>query len=86
MPIQQTKKQDDLEKRLKILRSQVYGKPNLIFKSSAENLSKISSSSTSDTSYLLQDLLKTFILAGAFLGIQIFIFILLQNNLINLKF
>lgn len=71
MPIHQTKKQDDLEKRLRILRSQVYGKPNLVFKTPSENILQSSQHSTGDLSYLHQDLIKILALASIALGIMI---------------
>lgn len=66
MPIQQTKKQDDLEKRLRILRSQVYGKPNLVFKSSPSPANDIS-----DISHLHKDLMKTLALTSIALAVMI---------------
>ncbi len=104
MPILQSKKQSDLEKRLRLLRQQVYGK---IDKKKVEMRNEnqdnqtispqyptshfshlISNSKTlqSDITYLRQDLLKILILSSSALGIQIILFILSKNHILNLKF
>lgn len=81
MAIQQSYKQSDLEKRLKLLRSQVYGK------SEAKQLSsKTSTPLKSDTVYLYQDLLKIGLFSSAAIGIQIVLFFLIQNHILKLNF
>ena len=83
MPIQQSKKQDDLEKRLKLLRSQVYGKNFSV----SENYSPKSPATISqDTSYLYRDLLKILVLASFAIGFQIILFILVKIHLVSLSF
>ncbi len=99
----QTKKQSDLEKRLKLLRQQVYGKidkENQVISPqfSSENSARLHPTShiphptsnpaafQSDITYLRQDLLKIFILSTSALGIQIILFILSKNHILNLKF
>lgn len=93
MSIQQTKKQSDLEKRLKLLRQQVSGKnefktQNLEFKikdkTNINYQSKISNS-TSDTTYLYQDLTKIALLSSFALGTQIILFFLIKNHILNLN-
>ena len=82
MTIQQAKKQSDLEKRLRILHQQVYGRNSLI-KIEESNSSK---STQPEVRYLYQDLTKIATLASVALGIQIISFILLKNHILNLKF
>ena len=83
MPIQQTKKQDDLERRLKLLRSQVYGKG---FAVSENKTAQSPVAFVQDTSYLYKDLLKILILASFAIGSQIILFVLVKANLISLSF
>lgn len=95
MSIHQTKRQSDLEKRLQILRRQVYGKspdkPDKIRLD--QRISKPESQKsdmpihrTTDLTYLNQDLLKILIFSSLAIGAQIVLFILSQNHIINLKF
>lgn len=95
MAIHQTHKQTDLEKRLKILRQQVYGKSSE--KSVSQYISESEKSDTpthrntdtlisSDITYLRHDLLKISLLTSLVFGIQLIIFYLLQNNLLKLNF
>lgn len=85
MAIHQTKKNSDLEKRLKLLRTQVYGRQTL----RADDL-KISTSSNpfvqSDIVFLRQDLLKISILSGIAILTQGILFYLARNNILNLNF
>lgn len=86
----QTKKQSDLEKRLKLLRTQLSGKytpDKSIYKVSDIKTGVVTSqTSQSDISYLYQDLRKIGILASLALGTQIILLILSKNNLIKLNF
>ncbi len=93
MAIQQTKRQSDLEKRLQLLRRQVYGKnpdrSDEIRKS--ENLSMSISSDPpthrpTDLTYLHQDLLKILIFASFAIGGQAILFFLLKNHILNINF
>ncbi|TSC86327.1 MAG: hypothetical protein G01um10147_939 [Microgenomates group bacterium Gr01-1014_7] len=94
MAIQQTKKQSDLEKRLRLLRQQVYGKDKFRVQSSefrikdeiSTNYKLQTTNFSSDISYLHQDLLKISLLAGSALGLQIILFILSKNHILNLNF
>lgn len=95
MPIQQNKKQSDLEKRLKLLRQQVYGKGTNELeyrdsskpKDSATFNSGVNSSNSKnlDLTYLSHDLMKIFILSTIAIGAQIVLFILTKNRLLNLN-
>lgn len=97
MAIQQTKKQSDLEKRLRLLRQQVYGKDQsstISYQSSDKKqersddrrLTTESYFATSDVSYLYQDLLKILILSSLAIGAQVIIFILSKNHILNINF
>lgn len=95
MPITQTRNQD-LEKRLAHLRSQLYGKKpvsNTQYLVSSNNLEKnINSQNTkyqipnTDISYLHHDLLKILILAGLAFAFQFFLYFAMVRNLIKLPF
>jgi hypothetical protein len=99
MAIQQIKKQSDLEKRLRLLRQQMYGKSpdhSPHFAPSASHLAgeagrptdtpNHSSSVRTDTAYLRQDILKITILATSAIGIQLILFVLSRNHILNLNF
>ena len=94
MAIHQTKKQSDLEKRLRLLRQQVYGKvqPSVVSVQLSEKKEfksedrRLTTESYADMTYLRQDLLKIFILAGSALGLQIILYILSKNHILNLNF
>lgn len=95
MAIQQTKRQSDLEKRLQLLRRQVYGRNSYQLSDKMQNKSddsgpqkgKITESySVSDITYLQQDLLKILIFSSVAIGIQIILFFLLKNHILNLVF
>lgn len=96
MSIQQTKKYSDLEKRLKILKQQVYGKnsEDKYISISVDQKKKTSDIPTrrytdalisSDMSYLYKDLFKITILSTAALGLQFILFFLTRNNILSLK-
>lgn len=97
MAIHETKRQSDLEKRLKLLRRQVYGEnPNRSDKISESEDRKTRFSITSihrntdtlissDLTYLNQDLLKIAVLSAFAIGTQLMLFFLIQNHLLNLK-
>lgn len=96
MPIQQSKKQSDvffqkkensayLEKRLRLLHRQVYGQE---FKTENKNLPNYKlqdASSSKDVTFLYQDLKKIFSLSALAIGIQVVLFILTRNHLLNLN-
>ena len=83
MAIHQTKKQSDLEKRLKLLRQQVYGKTD---KMKLEVPTSNSASIQSDLTYLHQDLFKIVTLSTVAIGAQFILLFLLKNNLLRLNF
>lgn len=111
MAILQTKKQSDLEKRLKILRQQIYGKeiaktrmtqkysdkkePDSVGtegrKTSRSDALTIrysdppsnSESFRSDITYLRGDLAKISLLASVALGIQVLLYFLIKNHILN---
>ncbi len=95
MAIHQTKKQTDLEKRLRLLRQQVYGQntsrsedqtfryPDTLAKSGTP---KSSESFRSDITYLRQDLFKILTLSTLAIGIQLALFFLSENHILNLVF
>ena len=82
MAIHRTYTQSDLEKRLQVIRKQVYGKTPLVSSSSL----KTSPQSNSDITYLRHDLIKISILTSLALGSQIVLFYLVQNNILKLNF
>lgn len=97
MAIQQSKKQSDLEKRLQLLRKQVYGKSNQSSaisyqlsnreqKNSDNKLIATERYSISDLKFLHQDLLKILIFASFAIGGQVILFLLVKNNVLTLKF
>lgn len=86
MAIQQTKRQSDLEKRLQLLRRQVVGGQESKVKSLELRIKdKITTSYTSDFTYLRQDLMKILIFSSIAIGTQIILFIL-QNHILKLNF
>lgn len=79
MPVQRTHQASDIEKRLKILKSQLYGKKS--YQSSAISLqSTINSSSVSDLTFLKHDLIKIATLSALAIGIQLILFFLLKGG------
>lgn len=97
MAIQQTKKQSDLEKRLQLLRRQVYGGnkdqssainyqlPDKKQEGSNDQQPAVEKHLNSDLTYLHQDLLKILIFASLAIGTQIILFILYQSHLLTLS-
>ncbi|QQG43607.1 MAG: hypothetical protein HYW45_01145 [Candidatus Daviesbacteria bacterium] len=89
MPITQTRNQD-LEKRLAFLRSQLYGKksPNQQVSLSAVHQTNRSTDTLThrptDLSFLRQDLLRIFLLAGAAFAFQFGLYFALFKNIIKL--
>jgi hypothetical protein len=92
MAIQLSKKQSDLEKRLKILHNQVYGKSQssaISYQLSDKNKSgdrRLTTESYSDVVFLQKDLLKILILSSLAIGSQIILYFLLQKHIVNLNF
>ena len=96
MAIHQSKNQSDLEKRLKILRQQFYGKGSDQKPTPSEHLThryiNPTPSSTPhtiallDVSYLRQDLLKIFTFSSIAIGAQIIFYLLLKNQVLNINF
>ncbi len=94
MPTIQTRNQD-LEKRLAHLRSQLYGKKPVAstqYQVSRENVEKnINSQNTkhhildTDLSFLRRDLFKIFILAGLAFTFQFSLYLALLKNIIKLS-
>lgn len=92
MAIHLDKKQSDLEKRLRLLRRQVYGKQlsAISYQTSDENNKsgdrQLTTESYSDIFYLYQDLFKIIILSSIAIGTQIILFFLSRNHILNLNF
>lgn len=111
MAIQQSKKQSDLEKRLQLLRKQVYGGESVASSKyhvargerTLENTHSTNPStslaqkdsagyqlpttnSSSDLTYLHQDLLKIMTFSSLAIGVQLLLFFLLKNHILNLNF
>ena len=95
MAIHQTKKQSDLEKRLKLLRQQVYGREPVVsnkqYVVGKETTPRNTHTTnyqqhTTDVTYLYQDLLKIGIFTSVAIGTQIILFILSKNHFLNLNF
>lgn len=97
MAIQQTKRQSDLEKRLQLLRKQVYGKDeskkSTVYRLPSTEITEVFPSGgprksevlISDVIYLRQDLLKILIFSSLAIGIQLILFTLLKNNIFKLN-
>lgn len=91
MAIHETQKQTDIERRLKLLRMQIYGKERESQKFVSSDSSDSSEAMTpltptSDITYLYHDLFKIGVLATFALGAQIILFYLLRNNLLRINF
>jgi hypothetical protein len=99
MPVHETKKQSDLEKRLRILRQSL----NVTEASGKKSHSKESSGSTysiskdlpvnstsktvaSDVSYLRQDLLKIVVLSAIAFAVQAGLYFAITHNYLKLQF
>lgn len=89
MAINQTHKQSELEKRLKLLRTQMYGKTESYSVKSDNQLTNHPASTQSlrgsDMLYLRADLTKISILALLAFGIQFMLFFLIKNNFLSIK-
>ncbi|MCR4305740.1 MAG: hypothetical protein NUV73_01505 [Candidatus Daviesbacteria bacterium] len=98
MAIEQTKKQSDLEKRLQLLRRQVYGKnqkeviepknssTRLVYRHTDTPTHRNTDILTSsDLIYLHQDLLKIVTFASFAIGTQILLFFILKNNILKIN-
>ena len=96
MAIHQTKHTTDLEKRLQLLRRQVYGKPayQSIGKSADQPTHRLidmpihrpaNTQISSDLTYLHQDLLKILTFSSLAIGAQAILFFLLKNHILNLN-
>ena len=81
MAIHRTYTQSELEKRLQVIRKQVYGKKSV----SGISPMTIDLQYNSDIKYLHHDLLKIAILSSFALSIQIALFYLLKNNILKLN-
>ncbi len=90
MAITESRKQSDLEKRLKLLRQQVYGKTDRSdypkIEISENHKSQHTDTLTSDVSYLYQDLFKILALSSSAIGIQLILYLLTRNHILNIKF
>ena len=84
MPIQQLHKQSDLEKRLRLLRQQVYGKGHAKI-SESHSVRQSQKMYQSDITYLNEDLTRISILATLAIGVQIILFTLTKNHILNLN-
>ncbi len=71
----------DLEKRLQIIRRQVYGKDQQSNYSSSRQIDE-----TTDLAYFYQDLLKILTLSSLAISTQFVLFVLSQNHILNLNF
>ncbi|MBI2337799.1 hypothetical protein HYU95_01315 [Candidatus Daviesbacteria bacterium] len=92
MAIHQTKKQSDLEKRLQLLRRQVYGQESVAsskyYVAREDKKNSLTSSfqlPATDISYLHQDLLKILIFSLFAIGAQVILFFLSKNHILNLN-
>lgn len=93
MAIHQIQRQTDLEKRLQLLRRQIYGKnPDRSDEiRTSENRSSDTPISSAkpmlvDTTYLHHDLRKILTFSSVAIGIQVILFILLQNHILRINF
>ncbi len=87
MAITQSKRQSDLEKRLHLLKQQVYGKANIATLQPSPTSSITSTSNArqlqTDLGFLRTDLIKISLFAVIIFGIQFVLFYLVQNKIIN---
>jgi hypothetical protein len=82
MAIEATKKVSDLEKRLRLIRQQVHGKQEYKIQSQS---STPTHTPLSDIVYLKQDILKIGIFSTIAIGVQVILFFLTRNHILNLK-
>lgn len=74
MPTVRTYKQSDLEKRLKLLKTQLYGKPEKPVYQHPQSTISPNLIQSSDTTFLKQDLVKIAILASLAIGVQLLLY------------
>ncbi len=87
MAIHESKKQSDLEKRLKLLRRQVHGQSSLPSKwSNDQKPTTTNDPVKTDAFYLRKDLLKILVLSTFAIGAQILLFTLVNKQILNLNF
>ena len=94
MAVYTLKKTSDIEKRLKTLRQQIYGRDQFRDQNSeirdkketATNYEPRTTNLTSDITYLYNDLFKIGLFSCLAIGSQLVLFFLLQNHVINLNF
>lgn len=89
MAIHQTGKKSDLEKRLRLLRTQVYGKTSdkseIVKIADSTRGSNNSAHAFTDLIFLRKDLLKISVLSGLAIGTQLLLFYLSKRNILNLN-
>lgn len=94
MAIHESRHQSDLEKRLRLLRQQMYGKsqsPAISHQPSDKKQMikpegpRLASESYSDITYLRADLLKIAIFSAFIFGAQAALYFLLKQNLLNIN-
>lgn len=95
MAITESGKKSDLEKRLRILRQQIYGKNSeYIIPKRSEKMTSIQISSNLpvsnalqlDIPYLYKDLFKILTFSSIALGAQLILFLLTKNQILNINF
>lgn len=97
MAVYTLKKTSDIEKKLKILRQQMYGKDSTrssVFSLQPSDKTKKADSKrlmtesyfASDTTYLYKDLSKIGLLSFLAIGSQLVLFFLIKNHVLNLNF
>lgn len=88
MAIEETYKRSEIEKRLKLLRNQVYGKSRYQVSKTLEQgnsgTSKTTSSISGEISYVYKDLMKVLIYSTIAIGVQIVLYIAIQQNVVKL--
>lgn len=88
MVTQESKKRSDLEKRLKLLRQQVYGRQGSSDTINATTLpkGKVNTTLTTDLQSLRSDLFKILIFSAIAIATQVILLLSLKNHLLNLNF
>lgn len=81
MSYAQSNKTTDLERKLQLIKTQLYGKGD--FDKKYPPKEQVTTISGADTSYLRSDLYKTMFLASCILFVQILLFLLVNKNLIK---
>lgn len=91
MAIHESRHQSDLEKRLRLLRQQMYGKGQLSaisFQPSDKNKSedrRLTTKSSLDITYLQADLFKIATFSAFMFGAQIILYYLFQQNILKIN-